>query len=396
MFALAWTSHRLTAPLIVSSGEATAETNAYLTSKLRNAETVEAMGMLGNFRRHWLTLHERMLSRQEIAFERGRRIQAVVKVVQNSQQSLILTAGALLVIDGQIGVGAMIACNALLGNALRPMTSLVATWKLAIDARQAYARLEAMLDANPERPDGHTTGEVRGQIELRHLVAKVPGGDAVILHDLCAEFKAGEVIGIVGPSGAGKSTLARCLVGIWPGANGGVLIDGVPIEKWSRSELGPHLGYLPQDIEMLDGTIAENIARFGAVDPGQVIDAATRTGIHDMVLRFPKGYDTPMGEAGGLMSGGQRQRIGLARAIYGNPTLVVLDEPNANLDDVGEAALVRAVRELKAKGKTVFMIVHQLNLLAVADRVLVLDGGHIDKLAAVVVQTEATKIEAKA
>ena len=352
--------------------------------------------MLGNLRRHWLDLHERMLARTELAFEKGRRLQAVVKFVQNSQQSLILTVGALLVIDGQIGVGAMIACNALLGNALRPMSSLVGTWKMAIDARQAYGRLETMLEDNPERPAGHVPAEVLGQVTLRDLVAKAPGRDTLILHGLNAEFKAGEVVGIVGPSGAGKSTLARCLMGIWPGVNGQVLLDGVAVDQWSRRELGPHLGYLPQDIEMLDGTIAENIARFGPVDPGQVIDAATRTGIHEMVLRFPKGYDTPMGEAGNLLSGGQRQRIGLARAIYGNPTVVVLDEPNANLDDAGEAALVRAVRELKGQGKTVFMIVHQLKLLAMADRVLMLESGRISKLAGVVVQTQAPMIEAQA
>jgi ATP-binding cassette subfamily C exporter for protease/lipase len=396
MFGLAWISHRVTAPLHKAAGDAAADSNAYLASKLRNAETVEALGMLGNLRRHWLDLHERMLARTELAFEKGRRLQAVVKFVQNSQQSLILTVGALLVIDGQIGVGAMIACNALLGNALRPMSSLVGTWKMAIDARQAYGRLETMLEDNPERPAGHVPAEVLGQVTLRDLVAKAPGRDTLILHGLNAEFKAGEVVGIVGPSGAGKSTLARCLMGIWPGVNGQVLLDGVAVDQWSRRELGPHLGYLPQDIEMLDGTIAENIARFGPVDPGQVIDAATRTGIHEMVLRFPKGYDTPMGEAGNLLSGGQRQRIGLARAIYGNPTVVVLDEPNANLDDAGEAALVRAVRELKGQGKTVFMIVHQLKLLAMADRVLMLESGRISKLAGVVVQTQAPMIEAQA
>jgi ATP-binding cassette subfamily C exporter for protease/lipase len=173
------------------------------------------------------------------------------------------------------------------------------------------------------------------------------------------------VIGIVGPSGAGKSTLARCLVGIWPDVQGRVLLDGHAIGDWQREALGPHLGYLPQDIELLDGSIAENIARFGETDSEQVIEAARRTGLHDMILRLPKGYDTPMGEAGSLLSGGQRQRVALARALYGDPALVVLDEPNASLDDVGEAALLQALRDLKSRGKTVFMIVHQKNLLAV-------------------------------
>nr|MCU0768449.1 ATP-binding cassette domain-containing protein [Burkholderiaceae bacterium] len=204
-----------------------------------------------------------------------------------------------------------------------------------------------------------------------------------ILEGLDAEFAAGEVVVIVGPSGAGKSTLARCLVGVWPDTVGEVLLDGRPLAERSRETLGPQIGYLPQDIELFDGTIAENIARFGSVDPEGVVDAATRTGIHDMVLRFPKGYDTPMGEAGSLLSGGQRQRIGLARALYGDPTLLVLDEPNASLDEAGEAALVRTVRDLKSRGKTVFMIVHQKHLLAVADRILVLENGRIKALAVV-------------
>ena len=220
-------------------------------------------------------------------------------------------------------------------------------------------------------------------------MATAPGREQPILQGLDAEFTAGEVIGIVGPSGAGKSTLARCLVGIWPDTQGEVLLDGQPIGDWQREELGPHLGYLPQDIELFDGTIAENIARFGEVDSEQVIEAARRTGLHDMILRFPKGYDTPMGEAGSLLSGGQRQRIGLARALYGDPALVVLDEPNANLDDAGEAALVQALRDLKARGKTVFMIVHQPHLLATADRVLVLEQGQVTRIAPVVVKHAA-------
>jgi len=181
----------------------------------------------------------------------------------------------------------------------------------------------------------------------------------------------------VGPSGAGKSTLVRCIIGIWPNFSGRVLLDGQDITSWSRDELGPHLGYLPQDIELFEGTIAENIGRFSDVKPEWVIEAAQRTGIHEMVLRFPKGYDTPMGEAGRMLSGGQRQRIGLARAIYGSPDLVVLDEPNANLDDVGEAALIKTVRDLRDQGRTVFMVVHQKNILSVADRVLELNEGEI-------------------
>lgn len=389
-------THRMTASLHEAAGDATSEAQSYVNGKLRNAESVEAMGMLGNLRRHWLVLHERMLDRHRTAADRARKLQSVSRFIQYMQQSLILSVGAILAIQGKIGVGAMIASNALLGNALRPLGTLVGTWKMAIDARQAYHRLQSLLDSNPERPEGHSQTEVAGQVTLKGLTATAEGRKAPILNALEAQFKAGEVIGILGPSGAGKSTLARCLVGVWPGAEGQVLIDGTPLDDWSRDELGPHLGYLPQDIEMLEGTIAENIARFGEIDPAKVIDAATRCGIHEMVLRFPKGYDTPMGEAGGLLSGGQRQRIGLARAIYGNPAVLVLDEPNANLDDAGEAALINTVRNLRSLGKTVFMIVHQVKLLSVADRVLVLEAGRIAKLAALNVLPQPASMEVKA
>jgi len=219
--------------------------------------------------------------------------------------------------------------------------------------------------------------EINAQITLEGLSATAKGRKTSILKNLSVRFNSSEVIAIVGPSGAGKSTLVRCLVGIWPDKSGQVKLDGHPIEEWSREDLGSHIGYLPQDIELFEGTIAENIGRFGQVNSDLVIEAAMRTGIHEMILRFPKGYDTPMGEAGGFLSGGQRQRVGLARAIYNNPKLVVLDEPNANLDDVGEAALIRTVKDLRESGCTVFMVVHQRNLLSVADRVLVMKDGEI-------------------
>ena len=383
---LALAGHWLTSRRHKQAQELSMESTSYLQSKLRNAETVEAMGMLGNLRRQWLDVQRQQSGAQASAQEMARRVQSVTKFVQYLQQSLMLAVGALLAVDGQISAGAMIASNALMANALRPIGSMVQVWKQYVDARQSYSRLNGVLIDNPQRVAQHQGDEVAGQISLRNLVATAPGRKTPILQGLTVDFKAGEVIAILGPSGAGKSTLARCLLGIWPDLTGQVLLDGQPINEWSREALGPHLGYLPQDIELFDGSIAENIARFMPVDASVVVDAATRTGIHDMVLRLPKGYDTPMGEAGGLLSGGQRQRIGLARAILGEPSLVVLDEPNANLDDVGEQALIRTVRELKSKGKTVFMVVHQKHMLAAADRVLLLDNGRITNLLPVVVQ----------
>ena len=392
----AYIGHRLTAPLHAKAMDATSETNAFLFSKARNAETVEALGMVGNLKRLWLQLHGKQGVANAVAFEHAHRLQSFTKFLQYTQQSLTLALGAWLAIKGQIGVGSMVASNALIGNALRPISTLSATLKQFIEAKACYLRLEKALEDNPERAAGHTPDQVKGQVTLKGLVATAPGRQQPILRGLVAEFQAGEVVAIIGPSGAGKSTLARCLVGIWPGVTQQVLIDGHPIEEWSREALGPHLGYLPQDIELLDGTIAENIARFGKVDSAQVIEAATRTGLHDMILRFPKGYDTPMGEAGSLLSGGQRQRIGLARAIYGSPQLVVLDEPNSSLDDVGEAALVKTIRELKRHGTTVFMIVHQPHLLTVADKALVLEQGQVARLGPIVIQHKAQQIEAQA
>lgn len=377
LVAVALGGHRVLAPKQERAGDALIESNGYLTSKLRNAEPVHAMGMLGNLRSRWLATYERQLDLQAGAMQSSRRVMAVVKFVQYSQQSIILAVGAWLVIHGELSAGAMVAANALMSSALRPISTLVSVWRQFVDARKAYLRLEKLLADNPERPEGKGVERIEPQITLRGLVALAANREDPILKGLDAEFRTGEVVAIVGPSGAGKSTLARCLVGIWPMTEGQVLLDGHPIGDWSREQLGPHVGYLPQDVEMFDGSIAENIARLGEVEPEKVIEAAQRTGIHDMVLRLPKGYDTPMGLAGSLLSGGQRQRVGLARALYGNPELVVLDEPNANLDEPGVAALVAAIAELKNRGATVFMVVHQRNLLAVADRVLVLVDGRI-------------------
>lgn len=393
---IAVVGHRLTSPLHEKALTDAGATQNFLFGKLRNGETIEAMGMLGSLRRQWHRLHLAALASHAHAFERSHRLAALTKFVQYLTQSLTLAIGAVLVLVGAIGAGAMIASNSLIANALRPITTLVQTWKQFVEARRAYLRLEQALQDNPLRESGRSADDLKGQVTLQGLTASAPGRREPILDNVTAEFKAGEVVAILGPSGAGKSTLARCLVGIWPGVRAQVLIDGHPIETWSREALGPHLGYLPQDIEMMDGTIAENIARFGKLDSALVVEAATRTGLHEMILRMPKGYDTPMGEAGGQLSGGQRQRIGLARALYGDPRYVVLDEPNASLDDVGEAALVKAVRDMKSRGTTVFMIVHQPHLLAVADRAILMDKGRITKFGPVQIQVQTPHLEKQA
>jgi ATP-binding cassette subfamily C exporter for protease/lipase len=374
---LAWFGHHRAVAPSETANKVMGETGQFLQNKLRNTEVLEPMGMVNNLRPRWAERHARAQALNGQAQALTHRLTAVSKFLRYTQQSLALGAGALLVIDGQLTPGAMIAANVLMTRALAPIDMLVGAWRGFIGARGAFERLEALLRAHPQRDPALSRVAPQGAMVLRDLVASAPGRAEPILKGISVAVAPGTVTVVLGPSGSGKSTLARCLVGIWPGAAGEVLLDGLPIGGWDRHELGPYLGYLPQDIELFEGSIAENIARFGEVDSEQVIAAARSAGLHEMILRFPKGYDTPIGEAGSLLSGGQRQRIGLARAVYGDPVLVVLDEPNANLDDVGEAALVQTVRELKAKGRTVFLITHRPGIVAVADRLLLLRDGRV-------------------
>jgi len=374
---LAWFGHRRAVSPSEAAAKASSEAGQFLQNKLRNTEVLEPMGMVNNLRPRWAQCHAKAQALQGQAQALTHRLTAVSKFLRYTQQSLALGVGALLVIDGQLSPGGMIAANVLMTRALAPIDMLVGAWRGFIGARSAFGRLEALLGAYPPRDPALSRVAPQGAMVLRDVVAVAPGRADPILKGVSLAVAAGTVTVVLGPSGSGKSTLARCLMGIWPGVTGEVLLDGLPIGGWDRHELGPYLGYLPQDIELFEGSIAENIARFGQVDSAQVIAAARSAGLHDMILRFPKGYDTSIGEAGGLLSGGQRQRIGLARAVYGDPVLVVLDEPNANLDDVGEAALVQTVRELKAKGRTVLLITHRPGIVAVADQLLLMRDGRV-------------------
>lgn len=375
--ALAWFGHRKTIAPSEAAAKSASDTTSYLQSKLRNAEVLESMGMIGNLQQRWSRQYQAWIDQNAAAQGLTHRITAWSKFIRYSQQSLSLGAGALLVIDGQLSPGSMIASNVLMGRALAPIDQLVTSWRSFVACKAAFGRLEQLLLDHPKRDPALSQTAPSGEITLRRVVASADGRTSPILKNISFAVPAGSVVAIVGPSGSGKSTLARVMVGIWPDTGGEVLLDGLPLQRWSRTELGPHLGYLPQDVELFDGTIAENIARLGEVDSAKVIAAARCAGLHEMILRFPKGYNTPIGEAGGLLSGGQRQRIGLARAVYGEPALIVLDEPNANLDDAGEAALLRTVRELKAKGKTVFLITHRPGAIAVADRLMILRDGEL-------------------
>ena len=374
---MVWFGHRLAVEPAEVAAQASRDAQNYLHGKLRNAEVLAPMGMVHNLYPHWARRHVQALALQGRAQGLTHRITASSKWLRYVQQSFSLAAGALLVIDGQLSAGGMIAANVLMSRALSPIDTLAGTWRAFIGARSAFRRLEALLQQHPQRDPALRRVRPEGTLVLRGVVATAPGRQEPILKGVDLVAEAGTVTVVLGPSGSGKSTLARCILGIWPQVEGEVLLGGLPLAGWDRGELGQHLGYLPQDVELFEGSIADNIARMGEVDAEQVIEAARSAGLHEMILRLPKGYDTPIGEAGSLLSGGQRQRVGLARAVYGAPVLVVLDEPNANLDDVGEAALVQTVRALKARGCTVVLITHRPGIVAVADRVVLLRGGRV-------------------
>ena len=347
----------------------------HLVSSLRNAEVVEAMGMTDGIRRKMQNYSDRVLLQQTEASKLGGGIAAMSKTFRIIIQSLILGLGALLVLKQELSPGLMMGGSLLLGRALAPIDMLVGTWKGFSVARAQYDRLCALLEQSPLDGERMRLPPPKGNLSLEQVYVTPPGGKVAVLKAISMQLNAGEVLGIVGPSASGKSTLARAILGIWPSVSGKVRLDGVDISTWNRTELGPHIGYLPQDIELFDGTIADNICRFGEPDPEKIVAAAMQAGVHDLILRQPDGYDTVIGGAGGVLSGGQRQRIGLARAIYGSPKLLVLDEPNSNLDDQGERELVTSIGRIKEQGCTVIIISHRTLVLSSVDKVLVLKEG---------------------
>lgn len=361
-------------PLAEANTMAIASSNL-ATNNLRNAEVIEAMGMLPNLLSRWFKLHGRFLQLQAEASEKAGIVTAVTKFTRISLQSLVLGLGAWLAIDGIITPGMMIAASILMGRALSPVEQLIGVWKTFAATRSAYERLSLLLETNPPRQAGMSLPNPLGSISVEAVLAAPPGMQVPLLRGLTFAIAPGDVLGVIGPSGAGKSTLARLLVGVWPAMQGKVRLDGADIYQWNKDELGPNIGYLPQDIELFGGTVSENIARFGEIDPEKVITAAKRSGVHDMILHFPNGYDTLLGEGGAGLSGGQKQRIGLARAMYGDPALIVLDEPNSNLDDTGEKALVDAINDLHQRGKTIVLITHRTSIIGITSKLLLLREG---------------------
>ena len=375
LVALAWVNEVVSRkPLTEASGMAIAAGNL-ATNNLRNAEVIDAMGMLPNLMARWFKLHTQFLQLQAQASEKASLVNASSKFVRISMQSLILGLGALLALENRITPGMMIVGSILMGRALAPVDQLIGTWKGWANTRNAYQRLSELLANNPTRPDRMALPRPEGRLTAEAVTVVPPGAKVPALRNLSFNLPAGEALGVIGPSGSGKSTLARALVGVWPAVTGTMRLDGSDVYQWDKTELGPHVGYLPQEVELFSGTISENIARFGEVNAEQVIQAAQRAGVHDLIQHFPQGYDTLLGDGGAGLSGGQKQRIGLARALYGDPSIVVLDEPNSNLDEAGEQALVSALSDLRQRGKTLVLITHRPNIIGVTQKLLLLKDG---------------------
>ncbi|RZT08692.1 ATP-binding cassette, subfamily C, exporter for protease/lipase [Duganella sp. CF402] len=374
---LAYINEKITHKPLADANSMAITANNLATNNLRNAEVIESMGMLPNLLGRWFKLHGKFLHLQAEASEIAGRINAVTKFVQLSLQSLVLGFGALLVLENKISAGMMIASSILVGRALAPVQQVIGVWKSWSGTRSAFERLSTLLEKNPQREAGMELPKPSGAMTIEAITAAPPGSPVPVLRGVNFALEAGDVLGVIGPSGCGKSTLARLMVGVWPAAMGKVRLDGADIYQWNKSELGPHIGYLPQDVELFGGTIAENIARFGEIDSEKVVDAAKRAGVHELILHFPKGYDTVLGDGGAGLSGGQKQRLGLARAMYGDPALLVLDEPNSNLDEPGELALVNAVQTMRKQGKTVVLITHRSSAISVTTKLLLLRDGTV-------------------
>uniref|UniRef100_UPI0012F78DEA type I secretion system permease/ATPase n=1 Tax=Azohydromonas aeria TaxID=2590212 RepID=UPI0012F78DEA len=372
---LLWWSERRTHAPLQEANRLNARASSYMNNSFRNAEVIQAMGMLPAVQRRWQQLSDQALDLQAGTSVAAARIGAVTKFVRILAQSLSLGLGALLVLEGRMSGGMMIAASILLGRALSPLEMLIGAWRQIAAARDAQQRLEALLAVAPPAPERMALPAPAGRMSVEGVSVAAPGSQQALLRQLSFSAEPGELLCIIGPSGAGKSTAARVLAGVWTPQAGKVRLDGADLASWPREQLAPHIGFLPQDVELFEGTVAENIARLAEPDAAAVVAAAQAAGIHELVLRLPQGYDTPVGPGGATLSGGQRQRVGLARALYGNPQLLVLDEPNANLDDAGESALAAALAGCKARGATVVVVAHRTSLLRLTDKLLLLRDG---------------------
>ncbi|MEA1831562.1 type I secretion system permease/ATPase [Methylobacterium durans] len=348
----------------------------------RNGEVLQAMGMLASLRELWRVRHDEVLLLQALASDRAGLVVAATRFVRMFLQTMVLGVGAYLAIHREISAGSMIAASIIIGRALAPIELVVANWKGFTAARAGYRRLTELVSLSGPEPHRVVLPRPQGRIEAEALSVAAPGSTIPILRDVSFQIEPGSVVGVIGPSAAGKSTLVRALTGVWPLLSGAVRIDGSELGHWDPQALGRHIGYLPQDVELFDGTVAQNIARFAVDDEAAIIAVAQKAGCHALIQSLPDGYNTRIGPGGHGLSGGQRQRIALARALYGHPSLVVLDEPNASLDQAGEAALMQAVVAVKEEGTTIVIVTHKVSILTGADQVLMMNGGTLQSYGA--------------
>lgn len=374
---IAWLNEKATQPPLMQANRSAMVAQQYADNSLRNAQVIEAMGMLRDIHRRWIGKQREFLGLQADASDAAGMYAALAKVVQITWSSLLLGLGAWLLLKGMLngGAGMMIVGSILGGQVLKPLVQIISQWRVAVSARDAWRRLDLMLRALPEREPAMELPPPRGQLIAENLIVAAPGSQVPILRGVTFRLNPGEVVAVIGPSAAGKTSLARALVGIWPSMGGKARLDGVDLYTWDKAELGPHVGYLPQGVELFDGSVAENIARFGKVDKAKVEAAVRAVGLHEFILSLPEGYDTDVGPEGARLSGGQRQRMGLARALYGDPVFVVLDEPNSSLDEAGDAALAQAIAVAKSRGTTFVVITHRTSVLGVSDKILLLRDG---------------------
>ncbi len=374
---LAWLNEIVSHKPLAEANSTAIRSSNMATNNLRNAEVIEAMGMLPNMRKRWYSQHLKFLNLQAEASQKASRVSSATKFVTIAVQSLILGVGAFLVIKGGVTAGMMIAGSILLGRALAPVQQIIGVWRQWSGVKSAYGRLQSLLADNPPREAGMELPKPTGVVSVEGVTAAPPMVAVAVLKGVSFQIQSGDCLGVIGPSGSGKSTLARLVVGVWRAAVGKVRLDGADVFLWNKDELGPSVGYLPQDIELFAGTISENIARFGEVNAEQVVAAAKLAGVHELILRLPEGYDTLIGDGGLGLSGGEKQRLGLARALYGEPSLIVLDEPNSNLDDIGEIALTQAIIRLRQMRKTVILISHRPSIIRETNKLLVLRDGMV-------------------